>query len=83
MGSARRDLEIAREQLAFQNDVADEARVRMLVSGTPLSEREYRQARDDLERLRRHYEECLEEVEELTAEQGRLLERLLEESVGT
>lgn len=82
LSSTRRDLEIAGEQLAFQTEVADETRVRMLVSGTPLSERDYRQARDDLQRLERHYENCRAEVEELSAEQDRLLDVLLKESVG-
>lgn len=80
---ARRDLDIASEQLAFQLDVAEEARVKMLVSSTPLAEREHRDRRDDLERVRRHHQERLAEVQELTAEQDRLFERLIEEAVGT
>lgn len=74
---------MAGEQLSFQTEVAGETRVRMLVSGTPLSERDYRQARDDLQRLERHYENCLAEVEELSAERDRLLDLLLKESVGS
>lgn len=80
--AARRELEIAREQLAYLDEVVDEAKVRMLVSGTPLSEREHRDARDDFERLKRHHDEVLDEVTELSREQDALLDKLLEESLG-
>jgi hypothetical protein len=73
---ARRGLEITEEQLAFQTDVANEAHTRMLVSGTPLADREWREARDDLERLRKQREEALTTIGDLVREQDRLLERL-------
>lgn len=80
--AARRELEIAHEQLSFLDEVAEEAKVRMLVSATPLADRDYRERRDDLERIRRHFEGLKSEVEELSAEQDRLLDRLLEEATG-
>lgn len=76
--SAEREAGIAGEQLAFQTDVAEEAKVRALVSETPLADRQAREARDDLNRTRRHYEKQLGYVDELRREQDRLLERLLQ-----
>lgn len=83
LAAARRELDVAREQLSFQEGVAEEAKVRMLVSATPLAEREHRDRRDDFERIRKHHDRLLAEVDELTAEQDRLLDRLLKEAIGT
>lgn len=82
LARAERELQIAGEQLAFQTDVAEEARNRMLVSETPLADREYREARDDLERMRRHYEQIRLAIPEIRREQDRLLDRLIERSRG-
>ena len=79
LARAQQELQVAREQVAFQSGVADDAQVRMVVSGTPLADREYREARDDLERLRRHEERMRALIAELTEERDRLLERLLED----
>jgi hypothetical protein len=76
LSRARRDLQISEEQLAFQADVADEAQTRMLVAETPLADREAREAREDLARLRRQRDEARSVVEELVQEQDRLLDRL-------
>ena len=73
---ARRDLQITEEQLAFQSGVADEAQTKRLVAGTPLADREWREARDDLARLARQRDEARSAVEELVREQDRLLDRL-------
>ncbi len=74
---AREDLRIAEEQLLFQMDVLEEAKTRMLVSETPLADREFRVARDDHERLLRQRQEFQLEIAELQAEQDRLLDRML------
>jgi len=79
LARAQQELQVAREQVAFQNGVADDAQVRMAVAGTPLADREYREARDDLERLRRHEERTRALIAELAEERDRLLERLLED----
>jgi hypothetical protein len=79
LARAQHELQVAREQVAFQSGVADDARVRMVVSGTPLADREFREARDDLERLRRHEERTKALIAELTEERDRLLERLFED----
>ena len=73
----REDLRIVEEQLVFQTDVVEEAKTRMLVSETPIADREFRIARDDLDRLQRQRERLVGEVAELRREQDRLLDRLL------
>ena len=73
---ARRDLQISEEQLAFQAEVADDAQTRMLVAGTPLADREAREARDDLARLRRQRDDARSFVDDLVRERDRLLDRL-------
>lgn len=77
MGRAREDLRIVEEQIVFQADVVEEAKTRMLVSETPLADREFRIARDDHERLLKERERVAAEIVELQAEQDRLLDRML------
>jgi hypothetical protein len=79
IAEARTAVRILDEQLAFVAEVDEDARIRALVSETPLADREAREARDDLERMRRSRDEAAARVQALLAEQDRLLERLLEE----
>ena len=72
-------LRILEEQVIFQQEVAEEARIRALVSETPLADREAREAGDDLNRLVRSRDDVLQRVSELRAEQDSLLERMLAE----
>lgn len=72
-------LRILDEQLAFQSEVADDARIRALVSETPLADRESHIASDDLRRLERSRDEARRRLDDLRAEQDSLLERMLEE----
>ena len=74
---AKNDLRIIDEQIVFQNDVVEDLKTRMLVSETPLADREYRIARDDLERMLRSKKETSEEIAELQREQDRLLDLML------
>lgn len=70
-------LRILEEQLAFQSEVADDARIRALVSETPLADRESHIAADDLRRLERSRDDARRRLDELRAEQDALLERML------
>lgn len=72
-------LRILEEQVIFQQEVAEEARIRALVSETPLADREARVAADDLARLVRSRDEVVARLAELRAEQDTLLERMLPE----
>ena len=73
----RDELRIIEEQIVFQMDVLEEAKTRMLVSETPIADREYRIARDDYERMLRGRDEITKEITELQQEQDRLLDRML------
>jgi chromosome segregation ATPase len=77
INKAREDLRIVEEQILFQMDVVEEAKTRMLVSETPLADREFRVARDDYERLQSQRAEVAGRIAELQSEQDRLLDRML------
>jgi hypothetical protein len=77
LSRAREELRIVEEQLLFQMDVLEEAKTRMLVSETPLADRDFRIARDDYERLLRQRAEAAARIAELQHEQDRLLDRML------
>ena len=77
IAKAREDLRIVEEQILFQTDVVEEAKTRMLVSETPLADREFRVARDDYERLQSQRAEVAGRIAELQREQDRLLDRML------
>jgi uncharacterized coiled-coil DUF342 family protein len=74
---AREELAVIEEQLSVLSEAADEARIRSLVSETPLAHREYVEAQrhaDAMERSRRAVEA---DVVELSATQDELLDRLV------
>ena len=73
----RQDLRIVEEQILFQMDVVEEAKTRMLVSETPLADREYRVARDDLVRLQRERDDLSARIAAIREDQDRLLDRML------
>lgn len=79
IAEARTSLRILEEQLAYLEEVAEDARIRALVSETPLADREDREARGDVERMRRSHQEAVGQLEELRREQDLLLERMLDE----
>ena len=66
------------EQVHYLDEVAAEAETRRLVARTPLADREWREARTDLDRHAELLEEERRKEEGLLAERDRLLERLLE-----
>jgi hypothetical protein len=76
----REELEVSTEQLAHLADTADDARLRALVSETPISDRDHRDAERHAEAMRRHQGEVRDEIVRLEAEQDELLDRLLAES---
>ncbi|MEX1178673.1 MAG: hypothetical protein WEB09_09455 [Nitriliruptor sp.] len=66
------------EQVTYLADVAGDAETRKLVAETPLAEREWREARTDLDRHTALLDEARREVAELLDERDRLLDRLSE-----
>ena len=71
------ELAVAEEQLAHLADDADEARLRALVSETPLAGQEHREAQGHAEAMRRHRDELQAEVRRLEISQDDLLDRLM------
>ncbi len=76
MSALRDDLLESEGQSRQLVDEADDARLRALVSETPLAEREHRQADRHAERLQRHRERTISRLNELEDEQNDLLDRL-------
>jgi hypothetical protein len=74
---ARRELEVADEQLASLAGTADEARLRSLVSETPLAEQEHREAARHAEAMNRHRSAVVAEIDRLERSQDDLLDRLI------
>ena len=72
----RSELAVADEQLAALAEEAEDARLRALVSETPLAEREHREAEKHASAMRRHREEVLQSIERLERAQDDLLDRL-------
>ena len=76
----REELGVSDEQLAHLADAADDARLRALVSETPLAGEDHRQAERHAEAMRRHRARVLEEIAKLERSQDELLDRLVAES---
>jgi flagellar biosynthesis chaperone FliJ len=74
--SLREELEVSDQQFRQLDDEADDARLRALVSETPLAEKEHRKASRHVDRLRKHRERIAAKIVSLEAEQDDLLDRL-------
>ena len=75
--SVRDELAVVDEQLAALEEAAEEARVRSLVSETPLAQREYTDARRHADAMARSRRTLLASIESMRASQDQLLDRLL------
>jgi uncharacterized protein (DUF3084 family) len=75
----RDDLGVAEEQLAVLADAADDARLRALVSETPIAGREHTEAQRHADAMARHRADVLRELAELEKAQDELLDRLMAE----
>ena len=73
------EIGILEEQIAFQTEIADDARIRALVSETPIADRDAQVASGDLARIMRSRADALKRLEQLRADQDGLLERMLNE----
>jgi hypothetical protein len=74
---SRAELAIVEELLLALSEVADEARVRMLVSETALADREWNEARRHAEVMERSRDATLATIAELERLQDELLSQLL------
>jgi hypothetical protein len=76
----RDELAVSDEQLVHLAAEADDARLRALVSETPLAGREHQDAQRHADAMQRHRAEVLEDIAKLEQTQDELLDRLLAES---
>jgi chromosome segregation ATPase len=72
----RHELSVVDEQLAQLADEADDARLRSLVSETPLADHEHREAARHADAMARHRSEILSEITRLEVVADELLDRL-------
>ena len=72
----REELAVIEEQLAALADAADDARLRSLVSETPLAESEHRDAQRHADAMARSREAVLQSITELEKAQDELLDKL-------
>ena len=77
---AREELRVLDEQAAVFVDAADDARIRSLVSETPLAGKEHREAQKHAEAMARSRAAALASIAELEHAQDQLLDRLVLES---
>ena len=70
------ELKIAEEQLVHFSDEADEARLRSLVSETPLADQKHREANKHAESMRKHKYMLQIEIERVEALQDELLDQM-------
>jgi chromosome segregation ATPase len=73
---ARAELAIADEQLGALNEAADDARIRSLVSETPLAGKEYHEARRHAEAMTGAQQSLAGQVRRLESELDELLDKL-------
>lgn len=76
LGALRQELAVADEQLAHFADLADDSRIRSLVSETPLADQEHREAERTSSAMARHRAELADRITRLEREQDELLDRL-------
>ena len=70
------DLQVAEEQLAHFSEETEDARLRSLVSETPLASQEHREASKHAESMRRHREILLKEIGRVEDLQNQLLDQM-------
>lgn len=75
----RAELGVVDEQLAFLTDAADDSRLRAMVSETPMSDREHREAQKHADAMSRHRAGLVAQIAELQRSQDELLDRLFAE----
>jgi hypothetical protein len=76
----RDELAVSDEQLGFLAEAADDARLRALVSETPLADREHQDAQRHADAMHRHRADVLEQISRLEQTQDDLLDRLMAET---
>ncbi len=78
----RDDLRVADEQLMQLRDEADDARLRSLVSETPVAAKEHRQAANQLAKLENHRQGVAADIAKHEAKSDELLDQMMERRDG-
>ena len=73
----RADLAVTDEQFSHFADAADDARLRALVSETPLADREHHEAQRHFDAMGRHRAEVQTTIDQLERRQDELLDQLM------
>ena len=73
----REDLRVSAEQLEHFTGEADDARLRALVSETPMAEHEFQEAHRHAETMRRNHSDLESRLAELETRQDTLLDQML------
>jgi hypothetical protein len=76
LAQLREDLSLADEQLRYFADESDDTRLRALMSETPLSQHEHREAERSTTAMARHRDDLIERIAKLEAEQDSLLDKM-------
>ncbi len=76
----RDELAVSDEQLGHLAEAADDARLRSLVSETPLADREHQDAQRHADAMQRHRADVVEQISRLEQTQDELLDRLMAET---
>jgi hypothetical protein len=76
----RAELKVVDEQLLSLAEAADEARLRALVSETPLADKEHREAQKHADAMSRRRAEIVTSIKDLERTQDELLDRLVTEA---
>ena len=76
----REELAVSEEQLGPLAEAADDARLRSLVSETPVADREHHDAQRHADAMQRHRADVLGQIARLEQTQDELLDRLLAET---
>jgi hypothetical protein len=75
----RSELLVSDEQLNALADAAEDARLRALVSETPLADQEHHEAQKHADAMQRHRAEVASTIDQLERRQDELLDRLTAE----
>ena len=79
---AREELAVADEQLSVLSEAADEARIRSLVSETPLAARQSQEAERNADAMQGARDSLVSQVKRLEAEIDELLDKLVPGNAG-
>ncbi|HEY6625057.1 MAG: hypothetical protein WB765_20315 [Acidimicrobiales bacterium] len=77
LAKARDELAVLDEQLSVVNDIADDTRLRSLVSETPVAAKEHDEASRHATAMLRSRQALLDTISELERRQNELLDRLV------